>query len=271
MMPYVKAFSQRYGAEIILLNVVDPVYVIPETGISPAALISLPKWLLEQRAAQLENFAAADLSGLPVRRLSYEGDPESQIVATAQSESVDLVIMATHGHGVFRRFLIGSVAAKVIHDLDCPVLTGTHTQERAYPNPAGLENIVCALDLNPESEQILAWAVYVAEVFAASLRIVYVAPGSDPKLDAGASGKSRDQVREVMTAEIAKIRPASALPNPEIFIEQGEVAQAVCHFAEDRGAELLVVGRASRTEQAERLNTNTYAIIRQSPCPVLSV
>ena len=85
MMPYVKAFSERYSAEVLLLHVVDPVYTIPATGISPPAMIPTPQWLFDQRARQLETFAAADLTGLPVRRLIYEGDPESQIAATAQS------------------------------------------------------------------------------------------------------------------------------------------------------------------------------------------
>lgn len=271
MVPYVKAFSQRYGAEIILLNVVDPVYVIPETGISLPAIIPMPKWLLEQRAAQLEAFAAADFSGLPVRRLSYEGDPESQIVATAQSESVDVVIMPTHGHGVFRSFLIGSVTGKVIHDLDCPVLTGTHTQENARAMPVELGNIVCAIDLNPQSERILNWALNLAEAFAANLGIVYVVPRWDPKLGADVSPDLRDQVREIVKGEVAKMGPASALQDPEVSIEEGEVAHAVCHFARTSRADLVVIGRGSHINEAERLNTNTYAIIRQSPCPVLSI
>ena len=42
---------------------------------------------------------------------------------TARDEKVDLIVMSTHGHGVLYRFLLGSVAAKVLHDSDCPVWT----------------------------------------------------------------------------------------------------------------------------------------------------
>lgn len=268
MVPRVKAFSERYDAEVILLHVVDPVYVIPETGISPPAIIPVPRWLFEQKAAQLETFATADLAGLPARRLIYEGDPESQIAATAQSEHVGLVIMPTHGRGIFRRFLIGSVSAKVLHDVDCPVLTGTHAQEHAHTTLAAISNIACAIDLSPESEQILTCAVNLAEVFAATLRIVYVVPRWDPKLRAALSSDLSDQVKEIVKGELAKMRPDPAVQDPEVSIEEGEVTQGVCHFAKCSGADLLIVGRGSHTE---RLRTNTYDIIRQSPCPVLSV
>ena len=66
---------------------------------------------------------------------------------------------ATHGRGVFRRFLIGSVTAKVLHDVDCPVLTGAHTQQHADGSATGISNIACAMDFSPQSEQILAAAL----------------------------------------------------------------------------------------------------------------
>ena len=37
--------------------------------------------------------------------------------------------MPTHGYGPFRRFILGSNTAKVLHDADCPVWTGVHVEE----------------------------------------------------------------------------------------------------------------------------------------------
>jgi nucleotide-binding universal stress UspA family protein len=269
MMPYVKVFSERYDAEVILLHVVDPIYTIPATGISPPVTMPEPQWLLDQRSAQLETFGSAALTKLPVRRFIYEGDPESQIAATAQSEQVGLVIMPTHGRGVFRRFLIGSVTAKVLHDVHCPVLTGAHIQDNANGNATGISNVVCAIDPSRQSEEILTAALSLAEVFNAKLRIVHVAPRSDPTLRAHSSSGLRDQLKEIVKTQMARMRPVSAVDNPEISIEEGEVAHGVAHFAKSSGADLVVVGRGSG--EAERLRTNTYSIIRQSPCPVLSI
>jgi nucleotide-binding universal stress UspA family protein len=269
MMPYVRVFSERYGAEVILLHVLDPIYTIPATGISPPVIMSEPQWFFDERSAQLETFAGPALTGLPVRRFIYEGDPESQIAATAQSEHVGLVIMPTHGRGVFRRFLIGSVTAKVLHDVKCPVLTGAHTQEHAGGNAPGISNIACAIDPSRQSEEILTAALSLAEVFHATLRIVHVVPRWDPNLRADSSSGLSDQLKEIVKNQMAKMRPVSAVDNPEISIEEGEVAHGVAHFAKSSGADLVVIGRGSG--EAERLKTNTYSIVRQSPCPVLSV
>lgn len=43
MMPYDRVFSERYDAEVILLHVVDPIYTIPATGISPPVIMPEPR------------------------------------------------------------------------------------------------------------------------------------------------------------------------------------------------------------------------------------
>ena len=68
-------------------------------------------------------------------RETCEGEAASRIVAFAKSHDIDLIMMPTHGLGPFRRFLIGSITAKVLHDAHCPVWTGVH-MEAAPPREA---------------------------------------------------------------------------------------------------------------------------------------
>jgi len=86
MIPYLKFIAAKYKSEILLLHVVNPMYAIPETGISPSAIFPVPNWLIAQQAERLDRFAQKELEGFPVRRLAYEGESEAQIVATAQAE-----------------------------------------------------------------------------------------------------------------------------------------------------------------------------------------
>ena len=58
--------------------------------------------------------------------------------------------MPTHGYGIFRSMLLGSVTAKVLHDAACPVWTGVHVEETP-PNSAAFERILCAVDLTDKS------------------------------------------------------------------------------------------------------------------------
>jgi nucleotide-binding universal stress UspA family protein len=107
MIPHVKGFATKYGAEIRLLHVVNPVYLIAETGISGLGIVPRPEWLIAQEADRLNDFSTKEFQGFSVSPLFYEGDPEAQIVAAAQD--VQLVVMPTHGYGTFRRFLLGSL------------------------------------------------------------------------------------------------------------------------------------------------------------------
>lgn len=249
MMPYVRRFAEKYQAEVILLHVVNPVYMIPETGVSGAIAVPLPARNFTGSGEQLEHFATAELEGLRVRRLLYEGDPETQIAETAETEDVQLVIMPTRGHGVFRRFLLGSITAKVLHDVGRPVLTGAHVDGHAT---GSVSNIVCAVKLDDRTEQVVAWAAGLANDFEARLAVVHaVRDRSDPQL--------RARLQEAL----------KGLSGVEVQVEEGEVSHAVCSFAQNTGADLLVIGRGAQAGQ--RLRHDAYGIIRQSPCPVLSV
>ena len=52
-----------------------------------------------------------------------EGDPGHEIVAFADANQVDMIILGTHGYRGFRRVLMGSVAEYVLRHTEKPVLT----------------------------------------------------------------------------------------------------------------------------------------------------
>ena len=51
------------------------------------------------------------------------GAPATEIVRHARDESIDLIVMGTHGRGFVAHVLIGSVAERVVRRAPCPVLT----------------------------------------------------------------------------------------------------------------------------------------------------
>lgn len=270
MIPYAKLIAAKYNSEIIVLHVVNPVYAIPETGISAPAIVPVPKWLIAQEAERLETFGQAELQGVPVRRLVYEGDPEAQIIATAQAEGVQLVIMPTHGYGVFRRFLIGSVTAKVLHDIECPVLTGAHLQNHSSGRKMNISNIVCAIDLGPSSCNTLEWATRLSADFNANLSIIHAVPPV-PGLKAVFSPDVKDPMEASIREEIARLKTKAAAEHITVCSEEGEVTHTVCSYARSVAADLLVIGRGGNDLGSGGLRDHAYGIIRHSSCPVLSV
>jgi nucleotide-binding universal stress UspA family protein len=267
--PFVRAAANRFGADITMLHVMEiPPYWFGSMGAeSFAAMVDLPK-LTEQRKQQVDEFLVEELAGLPVQRILEQGDAAAQIDEVARKRNIDLVMMPTHGHGPFRRLLLGSVTAKVLHDLPCPIWTGIHA-ERQATHPDEIRSIMCALELTQESLPLLDWTARLATVYGAKVRIVHAVPGSeappdqffDTDLDAFLMNTARE--------ELGKLQSLAGT-NFEVCIARGDVAHVVRDAAAHHDADLIVIGRGLIKKTLGRFRTHAYSIIREAPCPVLS-
>ena len=178
-----------------------------------------------------------------------------------------------------RRFVLGSVVSKILHAANCPILTGVHTSD-AFPNQTrNFRNIVCAVDFCPQSAQALAWALQISKEFQAQLTIAHVTPSSDDGLGAYFNSERRQNwAREIRSDEFEiqarhkiGLMLESAGAKADVVIDSSmDVPKAVCTAASRSGADLMVVGRGSSVG-IDRLRTKVDSIVRQSPCPVLSV
>ena len=270
---YAETLSCHFHAELILLHVVAPppaLYAAPEAmAYSTAAELTAER--LEQRKIELGTYLGGQCPDIPLTREVVEGDPAEKIVGYARSHDVDLIVMATHGYGPFRRFLLGSVTAKVLHDAGCPVWTGPHLEEAPNYQTIGFRSIVCAVDLAKGSRAILEWAGRFAREYGAELAIVHVLPESlvqwgglyfDPEWRSQAAAAARDQIVRLQE----ELHTAG-----EVLIEIGDAPVVVSDVASRRKADLLVIGRGRESGLLGRLRANAYAILRESPCPVVTI
>lgn len=107
------------GAQMLIVHVEDPPtpYAANEY-MTPVMTDSAKRELAEL----LSNVVPTN----PVVRYEHRiltGDPAREIVQLAAQESVDLIVMGTHGRTGLSRLLMGSVAETVVRRADCPVLT----------------------------------------------------------------------------------------------------------------------------------------------------
>ena len=268
--PFVKAAATRFGAEVTLLHVMEiPAYWYGTMGAeSFAAVVDMPT-LIEQRKQQFDKFLPDAFGSVKVERVMDQGDPAYSIREFVESRHADLVMMPTHGYGPFRSLLIGSVAAKVLHDVKCPVWTSVHAEKQAS-HPDEVRSMLCGIDLTEESRPLLQWAASLAEMYGATLRLVHaVAGGSftpeqhfDTELDGFLMNMARD--------EIAKLQKAVGT-DFELCLAKGDVADVTRDAAKHHNADLVIIGRGLIQHPLGRFRTHAYSIIRQAPCPVLSV
>jgi nucleotide-binding universal stress UspA family protein len=266
------AIAEHFGSEIALLHVLAPRFDLSLVTSTEPSLQPTRARAREEAEQNLKEFRSKEWQHLRVNRVLLEGDPARKIVEYAHSEHVDLIMMPTHGYGPFRRLLLGSITAKVLHDANCLVWTAVHTPDTVSgAHSAPPRRIACAVDLGPQSNSILSWASRMSWEFGASLSVIHVIASLDPRLeDYYLSPEWRGHLISEAKAELARLLETAGSKG-EIHIEIGAIANAIADAARSVQADMLLIGRSSRDGVTGRLPTNAYAIIRESPCPVLSV
>jgi nucleotide-binding universal stress UspA family protein len=141
------------------------------------------------------------------------------------------------------------------------------------PRPAeapGFRRVMCAVDLGPESRQAICWASKFAREFEARLTVVHAAPSLEVQpgdyFDRGLPRELEASARTEIEKHLAELKAEG-----DIVIAHGDAPKAVARVADEGRADVLVIGRGSAAGVFGRLRTNAYAIIRESPCPVVSV
>ncbi|MCL5024295.1 MAG: universal stress protein [Nitrospirae bacterium] len=105
-LPYVSSLGEKYQAEVHLLFVVEDVHQFDHFygDASPAFLREFQEKLVRKGEEYLSTVCTNILSGCPLyKRHITAGDPAREILKYAGGEKVDLIVMATHGHGEERR------------------------------------------------------------------------------------------------------------------------------------------------------------------------
>ena len=263
--------ASHFNSRITLLHVMIPFNPVFAAFGSGAMLEEVLAHQREETCNSLNLFLADKLQGMAVNRIVSEGDPAEVITSYCASEGVGLVMMPARGCTAFRRFLLGSVTAKVLHDVNCPVWTSSHVTDRRAAVSVIPKVIVCAIDQTPEGGRILKWAADLASDLQARLIVAQAFPSLEVHLET--YFLEADRRRAVIGDAHVKIQEAlrgSRMAGAEVRVEGGSVLSVVRSVVEDSRADLLIIGRASNGGRG-RLRTHSYALIRESACPVISI
>lgn len=269
--PFVSAIAKRDGAAVTLASFIELPPMWYGTAEAPAVPdLNLPHWIDESRE-NLVFFAEEFFAGVPTRMETEEGDPGSCIPALAAASGADLIMMPTRGRGRFRAALLGSVTAKVLHDAECPVWTAAHAEAPAYPVSREWRNAVCAIDTTPDALNLIRCAKEMKSAYQTNIHLVHALPvPAEARPD-----KYFDREFEIFLKEDARKAigemQKEAGTNFRLCVESGKTSAVIAAVAEQDRADLVLIGRGALPRFGGRLRTSVYAIVRDSPCPVLSV
>jgi len=272
------ALAHRYAATLTLLHIRD----VARPALLPAAASGAARTGLAAMAAHVEPAASVQLrelmrpalrSGVSVDFVEDEGDPAACIVERARES--DLVVMATHGREGLKRFMLGSVASRVLHDVDRPLLTVPPPCHK--PPAAPFSRIVCAVDFSEVSLFALEYALSLALEMRAYLTLLHVAEAEVAEDLGGprpfsAPEQALDRLHQ-LHKRLAALVPEQARDRsaPETQVREGRPEAAILAAAADLDVNLIVMGARARRVLGALLGSTTDSVVRHATCPVLTV
>jgi len=269
MAAYVKRAAILLKATVSLVHVVDPAsYSGLELYVRPASEIAEEH--REIGRERLDSFLTTEFPVAQCPRILASGDAASQIAHVARDSGSDLIIMPTHS-GFFRQMLLGSTTAKVLNDADCPVLTSRHAETIA-PRPLEHREWLCAIGLSSNSEKVLRFASRAAAEVRARLSIIHAVQAGDPDLpvELDLEEQVHSVERQRAGRRISELQQIVGSEAP-VRIAVGSVKEALLEAARQSDADALMIGRSPRPGAHGRMRDLTYAVVRDSPFPVLSI
>ena len=261
--------ARHFSSEMVILHVM--------TAQSHAAGVpedsrELARWdllaaIIQQARNQQDPSLGPALDSLAIRCKLVDGEVAVTIVETAQEEEADLIMMPSHSF-TFYRFLMGSVAAKVLHGTECPVWTGAHVPEPPLQELA-IRNVLAAVEFGPRADLTVTWAAQLAAEFGAHLTLANVTSGVELWGPGGnyVDQKWKEELVSNASQQMAKLQQDTGVKG-DVFIGSGDVPKVLSQVARQTKADLLVDGCYP---YGGHLRTHGYSIICAVPIPVLSV
>ena len=117
---YAKELAGRLDVDVILLHVYEP----GESTLAPMhqAYVEHTAEVIRREAAEVQRRTGAPAGkAIAAKGILAVGYPAEEILHYAEKNDIDLILMATHGRSGIRRWVMGSVADKVLRASKVPV------------------------------------------------------------------------------------------------------------------------------------------------------
>lgn len=202
----------------------------------------------------LGEFVRSTLGSIPgaVQLRVIEALPADGIRQLATLEKADLIVMGTHGRSGLNRWMLGSVAERVLRESPTPVLT-----VRSAPH-APIRRVLCPVHDTELSRRALTLAAGISACFDASLTVFHVKEpsGANPVADLCSWVPKEERTR----CDIREL------------VRHGDASEEIVKLATEEPYDMVVLGAPRRRFfDGMVLGTTTLRTVRHAPCPVLTV
>ncbi len=278
-LPYGIGLAKEFGAKLYVCHVID----LPSTPSIYGEAYLAP----EAQQVQLVNKAQEQLKQLigekpvnwvPLVTIGHTVDEISRMV---EEKDADIVISATHGRSGLKRFILGSVTERLMQTLSCPLLV-VRSPEHGFINAQSeeirLHRILVGCDFSPDSNMAFQYGLSLAQEFQSELYLVHVI-GRHAYEDMLVSETPtiESPLQDLHTQVEGKLM--SMVPEdarnwctPKTDLLTGQPSEELIDYAVLFDIDLIVLGvRGHSLKEKLLVGSTTDRVVRQAPCPVLSV
>lgn len=279
VLPYARSFADALKIPVELLQVIDPEVVVPSTVTERDRYHDILTPMRELASNYLKKIASSFSGSVPVDFSVEIGSPADLILDKAEACAGTLVAMATHGRSGLKRWLLGSIAEKVVRAARNPLLLVRASDERKAGEAASLKRIMVPLDgstlaelVLPEAEELArkmdlemvlvrAYAVptplYTAETYTYNIQELW------DQISKEAEDYLAEKVRQL---QAQGVKTVSAMP------VAGVAAEKIIDLAREKTASLVAMCTHGRTGVGRWvMGSVTERVVRHSDNPVLVI
>jgi nucleotide-binding universal stress UspA family protein len=279
-LPLVRALARRLAIGVELFSAIDLREISRDVSAAEGLFIDR---LLEdesRHSAEYLSKIAKSFGAGAVTTLCKTGDAAETIIETAAAEKNSLIVMATHGRSGLNRFLLGSVAEKILRGSTNPLLLVKATEGMDMEGEAPLTSIVVPLDGSELAEGVLPTVTELARKM--DLEIVLLRAYAIP-YGAYSAGEGfydpvhleaflkilKDETFDYLDKKVAELKRRG--PTQVSFVaKEGLSADEIIKFARETPANLVAMSSHGRSGiKRWVLGSVTETVVRHSGDPVL--
>jgi len=275
VLPYARLLTAKLKIPAQLISVV----AIP-VSVNAEKVLYLDS-LIERAVATSREYltrVAKTFAGINVTTTVEEGNPEEVILAKAEADASTLIAMATHGRSGVSRWLLGSIAEKIVREAKNPVFLVRAKDTANTGAQAILRSILVPLDASKMAESVLPTVIELAT--AMKLKVVLLETFSLKQIihsyqdyipdfaelhrmsKSGADCYLENKKQELKTAGLEVLT----------IVSEGEAAETIIELAQGSPDSLIVMCTHGRSGiRRWMLGSITEKVVRHTDDPVLAI
>jgi len=272
-LPYAEELARVLGSEVVLIFVCDT---------AQCRYRHEHQVYVEKMAQQVREYIEEKSSEVTVKPVVLDGHPAATIIDYAEKNDTGLIVMATHGRSGIMSWAMGSVAHKILHAVDMPVLL----IRARIPAPAGgkegqmLDRVLVPLDGSESGEAALPYVRELAEKLKLELILLQViAPGQHVHTVGGLSyflfpeeevEKTKESAQRYLEGVSRRFAGTRATVRSELRL--GDPATEIIKFAAEADARLVAMASHGHSGiERWALGSVTHKVLHSGNRPLLLV